>query len=343
LKILENLNISVDNRLLISDRAHIILPYHIILDEISENRRSNKIGTTKRGIGPVYNDKISRDGLRIGDIKDTNSFKEKLTNIIREKKSYIEIITQGETTIENVDEMISKYMDIANTIKPFICDTGDIIRKAINQEKSILLEGAQGTLLDIDHGTYPFVTSSSTISGSASIGLGIPPRNINKVVGIVKAYTTRVGGGPFPTELFNQEKDVILNKGNEFGATTGRPRRCGWLDIIALRYAIQINGVDELALMKLDVLDNFEEIKICTSYEIDGCKIDYFPSTSDELFRCKPNYEKVKGWQEDISKYRTLKELPVNALNYINRIEELLEVKIRIISVGPDEKETIVL
>lgn len=343
IKSIEAFNVKVDGRLFISDRAHLILPYHIILDEITEKKRFNKLGTTKRGIGPVYTDKFSREGLRAGDMIDIPSFKEKLFNSLNEKEEFIKVITNEEVTIPDKDEIIDKYTYYATLLKPFITDTGRILRNAIKSGGKVLLEGAQGTLLDIDHGTYPFVTSSSTISGSASIGLGIPPKSIENVLGIVKAYTTRVGEGPFPTELFNEDSTKIIEKGKEFGATTGRQRRCGWIDIVALRYAVEINGVDEIAIMKLDVLDEFKEIKICTSYELDGKKIDYYPSNASNLWKCKPVYEELSGWMTDISKCRNYSDLPINARLYIERISELLGVKVSIVSVGPDEKETISL
>ncbi len=343
MKALKDFNVSVDRRLFISDRAHLIIPYHIILDEIYEDRRSSKLGTTKRGIGPVYVDKFSREGIRVSEMKDLASFKDRLSQLIDEKDEFIRLLSNGRHRIEDKEKIIEKYISYADILKPFISDTGSILRKAIESGEKVLFEGAQGTLLDIDHGTYPYVTSSSTIAGSASIGLGIPPRYIEKVLGVVKAYTTRVGEGPFPTELFGDESKMILEKGKEYGATTGRQRRCGWIDINALQYAVQINGVDEIAIMKLDVLDNFKEVKICTAYELDGEITNIYPANSYILSRCKPIYETLPGWMSDTSKCRDYSELPQNARSYIERISELLGTKVSIISVGPDEGETIML
>lgn len=340
---LKSFNVSIDNRLFISGMAHLILPYHIILDEINEEGRENKIGTTKRGIGPVYTDKFSRTGLRIADMEDINLFEDKLLNLIEEKDKLIRLISSETRRIENKDDIIKKYIYYANKLKLFMSDTGAILRNAIEAGEGVLLEGAQGTLLDIDHGTYPYVTSSYTISGSASVGLGIPPRYIEKVLGAVKAYTTRVGEGPFPTELFGEESKIILEKGKEYGSTTGRQRRCGWIDINALKYAVQINGVDEIAIMKLDVLDSFGDIKICTAYELNGKIINTYPANSSALYKCKPIYEILPGWKSDTSKCRKYSELPLNAKAYIERISELLGTKVLMISVGPDESETIFL
>lgn len=333
--------VKIDERLFISDRAHLILPYHIILDELIEEKRSSKLGTTKRGIGPVYTDKFSREGLRVGEMKDIPSFKDKLLDLINKKDEFLRVLSNGKFSIPNKDDIVEKYTFYANELKPYIADTGKILRDAIKAGHSVLFEGAQGTLLDIDHGTYPYVTSSSTIAGSVSVGLGIPPKLIENVLGVVKAYTTRVGEGPFPTELFGEESQIILERGKEYGATTGRPRRCGWLDIVALRYAIEINGVNEIAIMKLDVLDGFKEVKICTAYEFLGDVIDYYPSDTSTLYKCKPIYEKLPGWMTDTSWCRSYSDLPLNARLYIEKISELLGVRVFIVSVGPDERDTI--
>ncbi len=342
IKELEDRNIFLDNRIFISDIAHLVLPYHKILDTSREsNMRDSKIGTTGRGIGPAYSDKAGRFGIRVGDIIDWNNFKAKLEIDFEHKKRLIQDI-YGAAFDLTLDQVENKYFDIRSKILPFICDTVEYIFSSLKQGKNLLFEGAQGTLLDIDHGTYPFVTSSNTISGSACTGAGVGPSVINHVVGIVKAYTTRVGNGPFPTELQNETGAMLQKEGSEFGATTGRPRRCGWLDTVALRKAVQLNGFTRIALTKLDVLNKFDEIKICTHYEIDGKKSSHFPSLISDFKKLLPVYESYPGWKTDISGCKKFSDLPSNAIKYIKCIQNLcFDIPILMISVGPERNQTI--
>lgn len=334
--------ISLDNRLFISDLAHLVLPYHKVLDQASEsNMKGKKIGTTGRGIGPAYADKVNRIGIRTGDLLDWSSFEGKLTTAFEQKRFIIENVYNGSFDF-SLNDLIDKYKSISKIIIPKICDTGSYIFNCLQQKKNLLFEGAQGTFLDIDHGTYPFVTSSSTVSGCICSGAGVGPSAINEVVGIVKAYTTRVGNGPFPTELTGETGDKLRTKGVEFGATTGRPRRCGWFDSVQVRKAIQLNGFTRIALTKLDVLNNFDEIKICTHYNKNGENIEQFPSSPTGLDNMEPVFETHPGWETDISQCKKMSELPENAVNYVKRIQELCySIPILIISVGPDRSQTI--
>ncbi|MGI6711348.1 MAG: adenylosuccinate synthase [Bacillota bacterium] len=337
---LKERGISSDN-LRISDRAHIIMPYHRRLDEVQEERKgSQKIGTTKRGIGPAYVDKFARVGIRIVDLLDKDTFHAKLEANIIEKN----ILFNKVYGVEGFDkeQIIREYDQYAKRIKPYVADTSVIINNAVDNGENVLFEGAQGTLLDIDHGTYPFVTSSHPIAGGACIGTGIGPAKINKVLGVAKAYTTRVGEGPFPTELFDDTGDLIRQEGNEFGTTTGRPRRCGWFDAVILRYSTRLSGLTGLAVTKLDVLDKLKQIKICVGYEYQGKNLVDFPADLKVLAQCKPVYEVLDGWMESTSSARTFEELPLNARKYLERIEEIVGVKISIIAVGPKRSQTIV-
>ncbi|WP_427340665.1 adenylosuccinate synthase [Caloranaerobacter sp. DY30410] len=340
IKYLNDRGIKTDN-LRISDRAHIIFPYHIKLDELEEKKRGkSKIGTTIKGIGPCYRDKVERNGIRMCDIFYKDILEEKLRRNIKEKNEIIEKL-YGERGLDE-DSIVTEYMDYLEKIKKYVVDTSVLLNEAIENGKKILFEGAQGTLLDIDFGTYPYVTSSHPISGGVTVGTGISFFGINEVLGVVKAYTTRVGKGPFPTELFDETGDMIREKGHEYGTTTGRPRRCGWLDTVMLRYSARINGLTSIAITKLDTLGGFEKIKICTAYELDGKVIKDFPSSLETLKRCKPIYEVLDGWkEEEIKNVRTFDDLPENAKKYISKIEELTGVKVKLVSIGPNRDATI--
>lgn len=341
---LKQRGISVENRLFISDLAHLVFPYHKALDNAREaSIKGEKIGTTGRGIGPAYSDKVNRSGIRIGELGNWETFANKVTSQFNEKKNLIEHIYKQPFDLD-LNTILDNFKKIRERIIPFIADTSSYIYKNLQEKKNLLFEGAQGTFLDIDHGTYPFVTSSNTISGSACTGAGVGPAVIDHVIGIVKAYTTRVGNGPFPTELFDSMGEKLQAEGHEFGATTGRRRRCGWFDSVLIRKAIQLNGFTRIALTKLDVLSTFDEIKICTHYEIDGIKREQFPSSPEDFKKAVPIYETLSGWNEDISKYRDFSQLPQKAKAFINRISELCyNIPNLIVSVGPDRKETMVV
>ena len=330
------------DQLMISEKAHIIMPYHKQIDHARERLKGDKkIGTTGRGIGPSYEDKATRRGIRFVDLIDQEVFSEKVKTILEEKNFYLKQYLSSEPL--NFDDIINNYSEYAKRLAPFVTNISLVISRAIKEGKQILFEGAQGTHLDIDHGTYPYVTSSNTIAGNACAGAGIGPREITDVIGIVKAYTTRVGQGPFPSELFDETGDKIQKKGVEFGATTGRRRRCGWLDTVILRNAVRLNSLSSLAITKLDVLGGQEFLKICTGYEYDGKILNDFPANLNVLSACKPICETLPGWSEDISNIRKFEDLPQNARNYLNRIEELAETRIQIISLGPARDETIII
>lgn len=333
--------IKVRGRLFISGEAHIIFPYHKALDSLREIRKGKtKLGTTKRGIGPCYADKVNRCGIRMGDLLDEAAFREKLKANIADKNLIFKKIYDHEGF--DCDQLAEKYMAYAKKIKPLIADTTLMLNKAIEKGKSILFEGAQGTLLDIDHGTYPFVTSSNATAGGACTGTGVSPARIEKVMGVVKAYTTRVGEGPFPTEFDEELMEKIRKKGKEFGATTGRPRRCGWFDAVIARHSVVVNGINELAVTKLDVLDETEEIKICTAYKYKGRTYTEFPSDMKVLSNCELVYEKHPGWLCQTTNIRKFNKLPKNAKKYLERISKLLNARIKIVSVGSKRKETII-
>jgi adenylosuccinate synthase len=335
---LREAGISVDGRLLISHNAHLIMPYHKLLDTIREDRTS-KIGTTGRGIGPAYIDKAMRSGIRIVDLLDRNVLAKKLTANIEEKNQILSKV-YGESTI-NVDHLIAEYQEFDKQIDPYITDTTVYLHRAITEGKRVIAEGAQGALLDVDHGTYPFVTSSNPTSGGACTGLGIPPTSITDIVGIVKAYCTRVGNGPFPTELTGGAGDTLRNIGHEFGATTGRPRRCGWFDAVALRYSAMVNGIGRIAVTKLDVLDTFDEIKICVAYEVNGRRLKSFPTDLPRLEKVTPVYESFRGWKQPIDRVRSLAELPSEARAYLIAIARLTGTTLWLVSVGPRRDQTI--
>ncbi len=330
------------DKLMISEKAHIIMPYHQAIDHAREKMKGdNKIGTTGRGIGPCYEDKATRRGVRFIELLDPNVFKERVHEILDEKNFYLKSYLSAETLDPKI--IVDQYGGYAKRLEPYVTNVSIVVNQAIKGGKQVLFEGAQGTHLDIDHGTYPFVTSSNTIAANACCGVGIGPREINDVFGIVKAYTTRVGQGPFPTELFDETGDFIQKKGVEFGATTGRKRRCGWLDIVILRNAVRLNGLSGVVITKLDVLGGLPELKICTGYEYNGKTLNDFPTSLNILAQCKPIYEAMPGWSEDISPIRTLEDLPENAINYIKRVSELIEIPTQIVSVGPGRDETILM
>lgn len=323
----------------ISDRAHVLFPYHIQLDEIFENIKGNdKVGTTKKGIGPCYTDKAMRIGIRIGDLLNKDSFYKKLSQNVEYVNKLLSIFN---STTFDVNELYNEYTSYANIIKPHIKDTSLFLMNALNENKKILFEGAQGIMLCLDHGTYPYVTSSSPSAASVALNCGIPPQSIQKVLGITKSYATRVGEGVFPTEIFSDISNTIRETAHEYGTTTGRARRIGWLDTVVLKHGKRISGITDLAITLLDVLTGFEKLKICTSYILDGKEIDYIPSTIEEFNKCKPVYIELNGWYEDISNVKSFDNLPKNAKNYIHKIEEITGTNVSIISVGPDRKQTI--
>lgn len=330
-----------DKKFMISGLAHVIMPYHKKLDILRESKGRKKIGTTGRGIGPAYEDKVSRFGIRVIDFIDGKIFREKLEQNLEIKNFIIEKYF-GEKGFK-AEDIIKEYEPYRKLLKKYVADTAGFLHRAIGEEKRILFEGAQGTFLDIDHGTYPYVTSSNTVAGNIASGSGVPPNSIDGVLGICKAYTTRVGEGPFPTELKDEIGERIRDIGREFGATTGRPRRCGWFDAVIVKRAIKLNGINGLCLMKLDVLDSFKKIYICTGYEINGKKYDIPPMSLLEFSKCSPILEEIPGWMRSITGIKEYKKLPSNAKKYILRLEELLGVRIDIISTGPDRDSTIVL
>ncbi len=340
---LKNKGIDVGPNLLkISEKAHVIMPYHKQIDLARERMKGDqKIGTTGRGIGPCYEDKASRRGIRFVELIDAEVFKETVHAVLEEKNFYLKHYLSAEPL--DPESIVDQYQGYAERLAPHVVNISIVMNQAVKAGKQILFEGAQGTHLDIDHGTYPFVTSSNTVSGNACCGAGIGPKEITGVIGIVKAYTTRVGRGPFPTELFDEIGDTIQKKGAEFGATTGRKRRCGWLDTVLLRNAARLNGLTGLVITKLDVLDGLTSLKICTGYEYNGETLDDFPAALKTLEACKPVFETFPGWSEDISGIRKLEDLPKNARHYLDRIEELLETPIDIVSVGPGRNETIIV
>jgi len=331
--------ISIAKRLKISELAHVILPYHKVLDKLREARRTNRIGTTGRGIGPCYADKINRCGIRMVDLLNPRVFKDKLRDNLKEKNEIFQKVYHH--TGYEFSSIYKSYLTYGRILAAYICDTALLLNAAIQRNKDILFEGAQGTFLDIDFGTYPFVTSSSASSGGSCIGSGVPPTKINKVIGVVKAYTTRVGEGPFPAEFGADFSDFIRHKGREFGATTGRPRRCGWFDLILVKRAILLNGITELALTKIDVLDGLKTLKIATAYKYKGKIFREFPSDFEVLTNACPIYKETRGWPETVNNINCYKDLPANAKNYISILEDLLETKVTIISVGSSRAETI--
>ena len=338
---LERLNISTRN-LFISGSAHVTMPYHRLLDQASEDRRgSKKIGTTRRGIGPTYADKSERTGIRMVDLIEADSLKEQLEWTIQ----YKNVVLEKLYGLEPLDPkaVIDEYMVYADRLRPHVVDSSLLIDQAIRQRKNILFEGAQGTLLDLDHGTYPYVTSSNPVAGGACIGSGVGPTMIDRVIGVAKAYTTRVGEGPFPTELKGGLGDKLCELGSEFGTTTGRRRRCGWLDAVIGRYAVRINGIDCLAITKLDVLDELDEIKVCTAYKLNGEVCRDLPSSARLFAQCEPIYTTLPGWRQSTAHCRSLEDLPRQALDYLKFLAELMEVPIAIVSLGASRDQTIIV
>lgn len=326
----------------ISDRAHVILPYHNRLDEAEELSKGDlKIGTTKNGIGPCYADKVNRVGIRICDLMDEDVFKEKLAYNVKVKNKMLTAV-YGVDPVD-YDTILKDYLGYAEKLRPYVTDTNFTVVDAVKSGKKVLFEGAQATMLDLDHGTYPFVTSSHPVAGGASVGSGVGPNYLNNIVGVVKAYSTRVGAGPFPSELLDETGDYLRETGHEFGTVTGRPRRTGWLDLKVVSYAADLNGLDYLAITRLDILDQLPEVKICVGYMKNGQEVKGFPASLKELEACEPVYETLPGWQTDISGIRTYEELPEAARRYVERIAEVTGVKLGIVSVGPNRNQTIVL
>ncbi|AYK06070.1 adenylosuccinate synthase [Brevibacillus laterosporus] len=327
------------NNLKISDRAHVILPYHIKLDGVEEESRGqNKIGTTRKGIGPAYMDKAARIGIRIADLMDKEEFKEKLARNLVEKNRVLEkLYNEDGFKLEDIYEEYLKYAEI---IRPYVTDTSVVLNDVIDNGNRVLFEGAQGVLLDIDQGTYPYVTSSNPIAGGVTIGSGVGPSKIHQVIGVAKAYTTRVGDGPFPTELHDATGDHIREVGFEFGTTTGRPRRIGWFDTVVVRHARRVSGITGLAITKLDTLSGIDKLRICTAYKYKGEILNEFPASLKVLAECEPVYEELEGWSEDITDIRDLNDLPATARHYIERITQLTGVPMSIFSVGPDREQT---
>lgn len=340
---LEDLGIEVTpDKLVVSDRANVVMPYHRIFDQLKEKARGkDDIGTTGKGIGPAYTDKIERSGIRICDLVDLNVFKEKLEKNMKDKNKLLVNVYHEEPL--NFEDIYNEYAGYAEKLAPFVADTSVRVFDEINADKNVLFEGAQGMLLDIDNGTYPFVTSSNTIAGGVTTGAGIGPTMLNKAVGVAKAYTTRVGKGPFPTELNDTIGDWIREKGGEFGVTTGRARRCGWLDLVILKTSARVSGLTDLVVTKIDTLAGLDKIKICTGYKFDGEVIDYFPASLEILAKCEPVYEEFDGWGEEVADARTYEELPENAKIYLKKIEDFTGVPVSIVSLGPKREQTIVI
>lgn len=335
-------NITTDN-LRISDRAHVILPYHIELDRLQEEAKGDKkIGTTIKGIGPAYMDKAARVGIRIADLLDREVFEERLRLNLEDKNRQFTKLYDANPM--NFEEIFEEYYEYGQQIKQYVCDTSVLLNDALDNGKRVLFEGAQGVMLDIDQGTYPFVTSSNPLAGGVTIGSGVGPSKVTKVVGVCKAYTSRVGDGPFPTELFDEIGSRIREVGREYGTTTGRPRRVGWFDSVVMRHSKRVSGITNLCLNSIDVLTGLETVKICVAYrKSNGEEISHYPASLVELGQCEPVYEELPGWSEDITGCRTLEELPIEAQNYVRRVSELVGVKISTFSVGPDRNQTNIL
>lgn len=339
---LEEKNQNVSDRIKISERAHIVMPYHVILDNLNEIAKGNQaIGTTGRGIGPAYTDKAARIGIRAADFKDVETLLSRLESVLTHHNAIIQNVHQKEPV--SIDDIYQKCLSWSKNLTPFIDSVEHIVYDSIESNKNLIVEGAQGALLDLDHGTYPFVTSSHPTIGGACTGLGLLSSQIDIVLGVFKAYSTRVGGGPFVTELLNEQGELIRELAQEFGATTGRARRVGWFDSVAARYSARINGYTSLVLTRLDVLDNFDSIKVCTHYELDGEKVTDFPGNISILEKCTPVYEEIPGWSIKTAGLTDIDKLPSGARKYVDRIEELIGIPINIISTGPHRKETILV
>ncbi|ACX68507.1 Adenylosuccinate synthetase [Paenibacillus sp. cl141a] len=329
---------STDN-LVISDRAHVIMPYHMVLDALEEDRKGpNKIGTTRKGIGPCYMDKAARNGIRIADLMDAEEFELKLRHLVKEKNQVITQVYGGEAL--DVEEILTQYLEYAEVIRKYVRDTSVVLNDAIDENQKVLFEGAQGVMLDIDQGTYPFVTSSNPSAGGVCIGSGVGPSKIQQVIGVAKSYTTRVGDGPFPTELDNEIGEYIREKGHEYGTVTGRARRVGWFDSVVVRHARRVSGITGLSLNSLDVLSGLETVKICTAYKFRGEEITHYPASLKMLAECEAIYEELPGWSEDITGAKTLEDLPENTRRYVERVSELTGIPIAIFSVGRNREQT---
>jgi len=339
---LEQMGIAVQNHLHISDRAQLVMPWHKTFDRLGEEQKGkNKIGTTGRGIGPAYKDKIGRSGIRVGDLLDMEHFRSRLEVLVGENNQLLEHLYKSAETPFSAEQIFAEFTAYLKKLKPYICDTPLLVNQLVEQGKNILFEGAQGTFLDVDHGTYPFVTSSNTLAGGACAGAGIGPTRITDVLGIVKAYTTRVGSGPFPTELFDKDGELLQSEGQEFGATTGRPRRCGWFDALLVRQAVRLNGVTGMAIMKLDVLDKFETLKIAVAYRLaDGELTEDLPRSLENV---TPVYEEMPGWNCETAGITDYDQLPPEMLAYLERLSGLVGAPVSIISTGPKREESIVL
>lgn len=340
LDMLRSAGLAVEGRLFISDRAHLIMPYHQLLDGLEEDFwGGGVIGTTRLGIGPLYADKAARLGIRMADFREPKVFLERLKLVLERKNRLLTQVYNAQPL--DLEEVYSQYMEYQERISPFIADTGRLTRDALAQNKLVLLEGAQGTLLDPEQGTYPYVTSSVPTASGAAVGSGVPPTKITKVMGVFKAYTTRVGEGPFPTELKDATGEFMREQGHEYGTTTGRPRRCGWFDAVSGRFSVEINDFTGIAVSRLDVLDAFPSLKICTGYKLDGKLVSHFPTTAQELDRCEPVYEELPGWQTSTSSARQVRDLPKEAQGYLRRLETLVGCQIDLVGVGPAREQTI--
>jgi adenylosuccinate synthase len=339
---IENLNergVKTDN-LFISDRAHLIMPYHLLLDGLEEKARGGKaIGTTLKGVGPAFADKTARLGIRVGDLLDKEALRERLSSLLDYKNTILTKVYKAKPL--SLDEVYKQYCQYGERLAPHICETTLMLDEAVKKGEMVILEGAQGALLDPDFGTYPYTTSSSPLAAGACLGAGLGPTRLDRVVGVYKAYCTRVGGGPMPTELNDETAELIRERAHEYGTTTGRARRCGWLDAVAAGYTSRINGLTGAAITRLDILDILPSLKICVGYELDGKRIDYFPASIAALARCKPVYEELPGWQADTTEIRNYDQLPKAARNYVSRVEELIGCPVNLISVGPRRRQSI--
>ena len=340
IKTIQDLGYDVEGRLLISHNAHLIMPYHKAVEQARERLRdADAIGTTGRGIGPAYMDKFARTGIRMVDLLDRDTLRAKLTHAIEAKNNLLRSVYGAEEL--NVDAIVDEYVEFDRLVDPYVTDTTQYLNRALAEGKHVLAEGAQGSLLDVDFGTYPYVTSSHPTVGGCCTGLGVPPTEINRVIGIVKAYSTRVGNGPFPTELDDEAGERLRSVGHEFGATTGRPRRCGWLDLVALRYTAQVNGFTDIAVTKLDVLTGMDELKVATTYRYNGKESARFPSETQTLEKVEPQYETLPGWTADLRQASSFEELPTNAQDYLTFVQDFLGVRISLVSMGPKRTQTI--
>lgn len=329
------------DHLRISDRTQLLMPYHVRLDELIEARGGKyKVGTTKNGIGPCYSDKYSRIGIRVCDLQDWNVFEEKLKSTLEIKNAEIEKVYGGEPF--DYDEMVAQFKVLREKMLPMICDSVSLVNEALENDKVVLFEGAQANMLDINYGTYPFVTSSSPTSAGVLEGAGVPPQSLTRIIGIAKAYSTRVGEGPFVTELLGDEGEALRQKGFEFGATTGRPRRCGWLDLPVVKQAVRINGLTDIAMTKIDILTGYDKIPVCVGYELDGKQIDYVPASLEVYGRCKPVWKIFDGWTEDISQIRNYEDLPENCRKYVEFVEEYTKTSVSLVSVSPEREGNII-